>query len=68
MTTEDRENVFAIVALVALVALLIAGCCWHASIVDRAASRHFACVDAYKADGMASREAHDACVSQGIAH
>jgi len=42
MSTEDRENVFAIVALTAIVALVIAGCCWHASIVDRAVAQYAA--------------------------
>lgn len=68
MTTEDRENVFAIALFGLFVAAVVGACCWHASIVDRAAARHFACVDAHKADGLASREAHDACVARGIGH
>lgn len=68
MTTEDRENVIAIALFGLLVAAVVAACCWHASIVDRAASRHLACVDAGKADGLTTRQAHDACVAQGFAH
>lgn len=64
MTTEDCENVFAVIAFVALVALAIAGCCWHASIVDRAAARHFACVDEQRADGLTTRQARDACIAR----
>lgn len=66
MTTTDKVLTFALPALALAAILGFMG--WHASIVDRAASRHFACVDAHKADGMASREAHDACVAQGFAH
>lgn len=65
MTTKDRENVFAIVALPALALAAVLGfMCWHASRTDA----HFRCVMAHKAEGMTTRAAHNLCVSQGIAH
>lgn len=40
MTTDTRENVFAIAAFAALVAGAVAFGLWHASIIDRAVEAH----------------------------
>ena len=68
MRNDDRDNVFAIAAFATLAVALVAGMVWHARITDRALARHFECVDAGKADGLTTRQAHHACVAKGEGH
>ena len=62
--SERTENLFALACAALLTTALVAGMCWHASRTDA----HFQCVMAHKAEGMTTRQAHNLCVSQGIAH
>lgn len=65
MNKDDKENVFAIVALVILFAAALAGCTWYAGRTDE----HLKCVLERK--GVlheTTREAHDACIAEGIGH
>ena len=40
--TERTENLIALAGAALLAVALVAGCCWHASIVDRAVDEHIA--------------------------
>lgn len=62
MDTTDKVLTFALPAFA--LAAILGFMFWHASRTDA----HFRCVLEHKAEGLTTRQAHNVCVSQGIAH